>query len=330
MIKNKTRVLYKLALLGFFISAVWLGDIVFLPQSIANSEYRLVISKNEHLNEVAKKLADDNIVKSSWMFLLLLKSLGYDKKVNAGMYIFKQSVSLWALVSRITHGKPDQISIVIAEGITFGALKEYIDSLADIKHFTATQSEANIRAILKIPYANLEGIFYPDTYFIVPGQSDLEVYQHAYRRMQLQTESLYLTKESVAVVKSPYELLILASLIQKETGKIDDMVLVSTVFNNRLRVGMKLQNDPAVFYGLRQKDKIVRKDFLINTPYNTYLHSGLPPTPICIPSLSALKAASKPESNPELLYFVAIGNGKTRFTDSYKEHKKVIKKYLKQ
>jgi len=329
MIKNKPRFLYKSALVIFFITVVWLGNIVFLPQQLSNGEYRLIISKDERIADVAKKLATDNVIKSRPVFLLLLKSLGYDKKVNAGMYILKQSISLWSLVSRITHGKPDQISITILEGWTFTTLKQYIDGLDDLKHLTSSLSESGLRATLKIPYANLEGVFYPDTYFIVPGQADLELYQHAYRRMQIQVESLYLSKESGAMIKSPYELLILASLIQKETGKVDDMALVSTVFNNRLRVGMKLQNDPAVFYGLRQKTKIVRKDFLINTPYNTYLHAGLPPTPICIPSLAALNAAAKPTGNANIFYFVAIGNGQTKFTDSYKEHKKVIHKYLK-
>ena len=113
-------------------------------------------------------------------------------------------------------------------------------------------------------------------------------------------------RNTYTTLKTPYELLILASLIIKETGKLDDMYLVSTVFNNRLRIGMKLQNDPAVFYGLKYKSKIVRQDFKINTPYNTYIHTGLPPTPICIPSLNAIKSAAQPLNKENIYYFIAI------------------------
>ncbi|MBY0379451.1 MAG: endolytic transglycosylase MltG, partial [Burkholderiales bacterium] len=267
--------------------------------------------------------------KSKQGFLILLRLLQYDKSVNAGLYIIKHPMSLWAIIKRVTHGKPDQISITILDGWTFKQLKAYIDNLEDIKHLTATQNELYIKNILKIPYSNLEGVFYPDTYYVIPGQSDLEIYQHAYKMTQLKIESLFMNRNQSTSINTPYQLLILASLIQKETAKPDDMFLVSTVFHNRLRVKMKLQDDPAVFYGLRNQDKVTRKDFQINTPYNTYINEGLPPTPICIPSLDALVAASKPLDKKDVYYFLAIGNGKTQFSKNYEEHKSAINKYFK-
>jgi len=121
----------------------------------------------------------------------------------------------------------------------------------------------------------------------------------------------------------------MASLIQKETSDKMDMYQVSTVFNNRLRVNMRLQDDPAVFYGLNNKEKIIRSDFKTDTPYNTYLHNGLPPTPICTPSQNALNAAANPGDDYKLLYFVAIGNGKTKFSYTYDEHSQAVTQYLK-
>jgi UPF0755 protein len=149
--------------------------------------------------------------------------------------------------------------------------------------------------------------------------------------MQGKLSKLYLSKSATAKYTSPYQLLIMASLIYKETARVEDMYLVSTVFNNRLHRGMKLQDDPSVFYGLRyRKDgKVTRSDFQIDTPYNTYLRLGLPPTPICTPSDMALKAASQPLDRPELTYFVAIGKGKTQFSATYDQHIVAVNKYLK-
>jgi UPF0755 protein len=261
---------------------------------------------------------------------MILKLLGKERRVTAGLYILNSPISLWGLLKRITSGNPDQISIIIKDGWNFQDLKSYIDNIDKIKHITQNQSESEIKSLLKINYKNLEGLFYPDTYYIAPNQTDLEIYQHAYNKMQQVIESEFINKNIYSVVKSPYELLILASLIIKETGVVEDMYLVSTVFNNRLRIGMKLQNDPAVFYGLRGKSKIMRRDFKINNPYNTYLNEGLTPTPICIPSLNAIKSAAKPLNKSNIYYFVAIGDGRTKFSENYREHKDAIDKYLKQ
>ncbi|MFN8770090.1 MAG: endolytic transglycosylase MltG [Neisseriaceae bacterium] len=326
---NKVNLLIKIALIAFLAIAIFIGNIVFFPQSLPNGEYNLVVTKNQNLANVAVTLKKQRIIKSSLAFLILLRLLHSDKKVNAGMYILKHPTSLWGLVRRITHGKPDQISVTILDGWTFNQLKQYIDGLEDIRHITKNQTEKNIKSVLKIPEPNLEGVFYPDTYYVVPGQTDLEIYQHAYKMMQLKIESLFLAKNNSASVISPYQMLILASLIQKETSVPNDMYLISTVFNNRLKIGMKLQDDPAVFYGLKGQKKITRKDFQIDTPYNTYMHNGLPPTPICIPSIDALYAAAKPLNKPNVYYFLAIGNGRTKFSDNYQEHKHAINKYIK-
>ena len=326
---RKVSIFYKIILLTFLFFTIYIGNLVFFPEELPTPEFHIIINKNQNLTKLADKLVEQNVIKNRRAFLIVLKLLNKDKKVTAGLYILKHPYSLWGLVQRITNGHPDQISITILDGWTFAQLKQYVDSLDDVKHLTSSQTEKDIQNTLKIKSPNLEGIFYPDTYYIAPNQTDLEIYQQAYNLMQLKMESLYLNRNPSANVKSAYQLITLASLIQKETANSEDMFLVSTVFNNRLKIGMKLQDDPAVFYGLRGREKVTRRDFQIDTPYNTYVHDGLPPTPICIPSFDALNAAAKPLDNTEVLYFVAIGNGRTKFSTSYKEHKTAVNKYLK-
>ncbi len=326
---TKLKLLSKLFLILFLILTTYVGNLVFFPQKLPNAEYRIIINKNENLSKLGLLLEEQKIIKSNYAFKVILKLLSKDKKVTAGMYILKHPISLWGIVQRITNGKPDQISITILDGLTFPQLKQYIDQLDNIKHLTADLSEKDIKNILKINSPNLEGAFYPDTYYIIPNQTDLEIYHQAYGTMQLKVESLFLHRNQFSNINSPYQLIILASLIQKETANNNDMYLVSTVFNNRLKVGMKLQDDPAVFYGLRDKIKITRHDFQIDTPYNTYLHTGLPPTPICIPSLNALISAANPLDKPNVFYFVAIGGGRTKFSATYAEHMGAVSKYLK-
>jgi UPF0755 protein len=326
---SKFKIAQKITLVLFVVVAIYIGNVVFFPRAIPTQEYQLIINKDEPVYLVAVDLYKNSIISNKRVFLLILRALGADKNISAGMYSFKSNISMWGVLSRIKSGHPDQISFTIIEGLRFSQIKEEIDSLRNIKHLTTSLSESQLKAMLKIPYPNLEGVFYPSTYFVAPGQSDLEIYQSAYKLMQNKLTTLYAKKSGVVHYVGPYQMLILASLIQKETANKNDMINVATVFNNRLGVGMKLQDDPAVFYGLHNIEKIHRKDFLIDTKYNTYLHEGLTPTPICTPSEEALFAASQPLNKPELLYFIAVGNGQTKFAPSYDEHKAMIRKYLK-
>jgi UPF0755 protein len=328
-INNSTNRYVKWLLIFFVVVAIYIGNVVFFPVKIPNNNYQLIVDKSQNLSMLATNLESQGIIKSKTVFIWLLKVLHKDRKVVAGLYILKNSLSTWGVISRITNGHPDQISVTIIDGWNIGQLRAYVNGLANIKHISINMSNDELKTILKIHEPNIEGLFYPSTYFISPNQTDLEIYSHAHKLMQDKLATLFKDRSIQSVYASPYQLLIMASLIQKETSKLEDMYLVSTVFNNRLKRGMKLQNDPAVFYGLKNRAKIVRADFQIDTVYNTYLRSGLPPTPICIPSLNALKAASTPLDKPELLYFIAVGNGKTKFSNKYDEHVTLIHKYLK-
>ncbi|MCC2626216.1 MAG: mltG [Burkholderiales bacterium] len=333
MIKKpkKTNIFIKIILLIFVVSAIYIGNVVFFPASLPGESYRLIIDRQVNLRALAFDLESKGIIKNARVFLFLLRIMHEDRKVTAGLYILNQPMSIWKLIARITNGHPDKLSVTLIDGWVTSQIRAYINSLLDIQHITAKMSDDELRMALKIQEPSLEGIFYPSTYFVAPNQTDLEIYQQAYHTLQDKLTALYAARSTSAYYSSPYQLLIMASLIHKETAKPQDMYLVSTVFNNRLRKGMKLQDDPSVFYGLKgiRDGKIVRADFQIDTPYNTYLRLGLPPTPICTPSDAALKAASQPLNRPDLMYFVAIGSGKTQFSDTYNQHMSAVNRYLK-
>lgn len=319
----------KFFLLVFIAISFYLGYEVFFPHSIPNQRVQVIIAKGDSLHRTARKLSELKIVRDPRLFLILARLMGKDTKVTAGMYILTQPMSLMDLVNRLTNGKPDEISITILEGWNFRQVRNYLASESQITHLTESMTDAQIRDKLKITAPSMEGLIYPSTYFVSPYQSDLEVMLNGYKLLQDKLAKTWQTKNSQIAYKTPYEMLVLASLIQKETNNSGDMTQISTVFNNRLRINMRLQDDPAVFYGLGNRQTITRADFATDTPYNTYLHSGLPPTPICMPSQVALSAAAMPTNESDLLYFVAIGNGKTKFSSTFNEHSDAVNKYLK-
>ncbi|RTL10651.1 MAG: endolytic transglycosylase MltG [Neisseriaceae bacterium] len=326
---KSTHPLIKTFLIAFLLLVVYWGYEVFFPRNLPANPYRIVVSKGESASKIARQLESDNVISSPRLFVLVSRMMGKDKKITAGMYILHKPLSLIELVERLSNGKPDEISITILDGWNFKQIRNILNSESQIAHLTESMTESQILATLKVNYPRMEGLIYPSTYFIAPGQSDLEVMQHGYKLMQDKLTEAWQSKNKNALYSNPYQLLIMASLIQKETNDPADMVQISTVFNNRLRSNMRLQDDPAVFYGLGNRDKITRADFAIDTPYNTYMHNGLPPTPISTPSQKALDAAAAPSDDYKLLYFIAIGNGKSKFSTSFEEHSKAVDKYLK-
>lgn len=327
---KRTSLLSKVFLLGFIIIAFYIGYVIFFPHHLPSKRFQLIVNKDQNIPQLAVSLEENHIISSKNAFLVLLRLLQKDKKIMAGLYNLDKSYSIWGLIRRITNGKPDKISITIIEGWTFEQLKEYIDELDNIQHLSLKMSEKDLKGFLKIDAPNLEGLFFPSTYYIAPNQTDFEIYHNAHKLMQNKINSLFESRTIDSHYKNPYQMLIMASLIQKETAIPSDMYLISTVFNNRLRVGMKLQDDPAVFYGAsHSKGKPTRKIFSIDTPYNTYLRYGLPPTPIAIPSENALKAASQPLDKPNIFFFVAVGAGKTKFSKTYHEHSVAVNKYVR-
>jgi UPF0755 protein len=205
-----------------------------------------------------------------------------------------------------------------------------LDSHPEVRHDTTGLSDTEILRRIGAIETSPEGLFFPDTYLFDRHSSDLDILKRAYRAMRLQLASEWQKRSPGLPYQTPYEALIMASIVEKETGHASDRALVAAVFVNRLRRGMLLQTDPTVIYGIgRQFDGNLRKrDLMSDTPYNTYTRSGMPPTPIAMPGLASLKAVLHP-ADSDMLYFVSRGDGSSEFSRTLAEHNRAVTKYLK-
>ncbi len=280
------------------------------------------------LRVTSRLMSDAGLGFEPWQFTLLARMLRQSTAIKAGSYEVTQGVTPLQLLNKLTRGDVSQGELQFIEGMNFRQLREAINAHPDLKHETAAMSDAALLAHLGIAEKHPEGLFFPDSYFFDKDSSDTDVYKRAYRAMQTQLASLWAQRDIPLPLKTPYEALILASIVEKETGKPEDRPLVAAVFLNRLRLGMLLQTDPTVIYGLGQKydGNIHKRDLLAPTPYNTYIRLGLPPTPIAMPGKAALLATLHP-ANTDKLYFVARGDGSSEFSRSLDEHNRAVAKF---
>ena len=280
------------------------------------------------LRSAARQMQAAGVLDSPWQFELLARISGDAARVQAGNYEIRDRLTPIALLEMITSGARGQDQITFIEGGTLGQMRALLDAHPAIKHDTRGATAAELAARLGIPYPSAEGWFFPDTYYFVIGSSDADLLRRAYRAMQAQIDALWQARAQGLRLDNPYQALILASIVEKETGQAAERPLIAAVFLNRLRAGMKLQTDPTVIYGLgAQFDGNLRKrDLLADGPYNTYMREGLPPTPIAMPGLAALSATLNPAPS-KALYFVARGDGTSYFSNTLAEHERAVTKY---
>lgn len=253
---------------------------------------------------------------------------GQARRMRAGSYEVEPGVTPRTLLDKMVQGRETLESVRLAEGVT---LREWRVALAAARHLKPASvglDEAALMAAVGAPGQRAEGRFFPDTYAYSRGVSDLTVLKRAFGAMQRHLETAWAQRSPDTPLKSPDEALILASIVEKETGRAEDRGLVAGVFVNRLRIGMPLQTDPTVIYGLGAGfDGNLRKhDLLADGPYNTYLRAGLPPTPIAMPSLASLQAAVNPAPT-KALYFVARGDGSSEFSTNLDDHNRAVNRY---
>jgi UPF0755 protein len=237
------------------------------------------------------------------------------------------------VLEKIARGDVNEYVATVIEGWTLQKMRGELDSNPALTHDTAGMTDTDLlRAIgaTEVDKASAEGLFFPDTYLFDKGTSDLAVYKRAYRLMQARLTEAWNTRAQNLPYKTPYEALIMASIVEKETGRASDRPLVAAVFANRLRIGMPLQTDPSVIYGLGPAygGKLRKKDLQTDTPYNTYTRMGLPPTPIALPGVAALNATLNPAAS-NALYFVSRGDGSSIFSDNLGDHNKAVDKYIR-
>ncbi|AYH01980.1 endolytic transglycosylase MltG [Pectobacterium parmentieri] len=274
-------------------------------------------------------LLDQKIITDGAFFPWLLRIEPELAKFKAGTYRFTTGMTVREMLSLLSSGKEAQFTIRFVEG---SRLKEWLVTLQQapyIKHALADKTEQDIAAQLDIKdKTNPEGWFYPDTYSYTAGTSDSALLQRAHQRMKKTVDEVWKGREEGLPYKTPDELLTMASIIEKETAINEERTQVASVFINRLRLGMRLQTDPTVIYGMGDdyKGVITRKALDASTPYNTYVIAGLPPTPIAMPGKASLDAAAHP-AKTSYLYFVADGKGGHSFTTNLADHNRAVRVY---
>jgi UPF0755 protein len=259
-----------------------------------------------------------------WWFRLS----GQDRAIKAGSYELEAGITPLRLLSKLARGEESLRAVTLVEGWNFRQVRAALAKEETLKPDTKELTDEAIMNLLGRPGQHPEGRFFPDTYTYAKGSSDLAVLKRAMRAMDKHIALAWQQRSPHITVKTPDEALILASIVEKETGTAADRVLVSAVFNNRLRVGMPLQTDPTVIYGLgtAYDGRLHKKDLQTDTPWNTYTRAGLPPTPISMPGKASLLAAVQPAQS-DALYFVSRGDGSSHFSANLDEHNRAVNKY---
>lgn len=289
------------------------------------------ITKGSSIRTVSQKLERENILKPALLFTILAKITKKDTKIKAGEYQLKKGMSPDDLLALFTEGKTIQYQIRIPEGSTFKEIAKILQQDTNLIKTLKSEDYQTIMSKLDTDFKDHqpEGWFFPDTYNFPRGTTDVEFLQRSHNQMVKLLDENWKKRKPFKGIDTPYDALILSSIIEKETGHPDDRGKVARVFINRLEKNMLLQTDPTVIYGMGDKYKgnIRKRDLTTDTPFNTYTRKGLTPTPIATPSKASIEAAFNPDDG-DIYYFVAKGDGTSYFSKNYSEHKRAVIKYL--
>lgn len=299
-----------------------------LPLPVTPFEFELKAGSS--VKAMARDMQQAGLLEQDWAFVWLVRVLGKSSRLHAGNYVLQQPVSLLELVRIISEGRVSQRRISVIEGWTFRQMRDALNAHPDIAHDTLNLGDAEILQRIGAVESHPEGLFFPDTYNFAAGSSDLAIFRRAYQAMQQHLQDAWAAREPDLPLQTPYQTLILASIVEKETGTASDRPMIAGVFVNRLRRGMRLQTDPTVIYGVGEKfdGNLRKRDLLTDTPYNTYMRAGLTPTPIALPGRASLQAALHP-AQTDALYFVARGDGSSQFSSNLNEHNRAVNRYQK-
>ena len=322
-----TRVLVLVLLAGIGVmgwSVWWLNR----PLALNADSVELSIEPGTPPREIAQAWVQAGIDTSPVLLYEWFRWSGQARKIRAGSYEIARGTTPLDLLNKMVRGDETLATARLIEGWTFRQFRAELAKADSLKPTTATMTDEQVMAALGAPGVAPEGRFYPDTYAYSKGASDLAVLKRAFRAMQKRLDAAWAERSPDTPLKSADEALVLASIVEKETGVAADRGRVAGVFVNRLRVGMPLQTDPSVIYGLGSAfdGNLRKRDLLADTPYNTYTRSGLPPTPISMPGRAALLAAVRPDAT-KALYFVSRGDGSSEFSDTLADHNRAVNQY---
>jgi UPF0755 protein len=322
------RRLLAITALGFAVFAGYATWYVMSPVSILALPAEFEIPAGSGLRAAIGHMARAGVEPGRWRFELLARASGRAGAIKAGNYELAARTTPLDLLDRITRGLVTQAEVTLLEGWSFRQLRAALDESPDLRHDSRGMSDAELLARIGASESHPEGHFFPDTYLFARQSSDLAVLRRAHHAMQRHLAEEWDQRAADVPFTTAYEALILASIVEKETGRGADRGEIAGVLVNRLRIGMALQTDPTVIYGLGAHfdGNLKRVHLTTDGPYNTYTRRGLPPTPISMPGLAALRATLQP-ARTQALYFVSRGDGTTHFSRSLEEHNRAVSKY---
>ncbi len=314
-----------LTCLVFAAMAAWW---VLQPLSLRHSTVDLSIEPGQSVKSITQTAVQAGIDTSSTALYYLFKLSGQSKQIRAGNYEITGDTTPWELLQKLVRGEETLRGITLVEGWTWRQFRQALDKSDLLKHDSAGLTDDEIMSHLGKAGVAPEGRFFPDTYMVGKGTSDLHLLQRAAQAMDRQLTTAWSQRDLGLPLKNPEEALILASIVEKETGRVNDRPMIASVFINRLRIDMPLQTDPTVIYGMFERfdGNLRRVDLQTDHPWNTYTRKGLPPTPIAMPGKGALTAALHPATS-QALYFVARGDGSSQFSDNLADHNAAVNRY---
>jgi len=297
-----------------------------LPMMSDKVEFR--VKSGTSARGAARAAREAGIDVNELAFAALARVTGASQTLRAGRYAVDRGATLAQLVAKLRSGDVVRERLTVVEGLTFREMRALLAATPELRQDSATMTDAQLLQAIGAGEAHPEGIFAPDTYLYDPGSSDLELWRQAYRSQMSVLHDAWAARTADLPYKTPYEALIMASIIEKETGQVAERAMIGGVFINRLRRGMLLQTDPTVIYGLGERfdGNLRKRDLLADGPYNSYTRVGLPPTPIALPGRAAIAAALQPAAT-DALYFVARGDGSSEFSNSLDAHNRAVDRF---
>lgn len=322
---NKLLVLVLIAIVAL---AGWVIYFAKQPITLPAASQDLVLKHGSSLRGIAQQMVREGVLAEPWTFMLLVRAQGLAGEIKAGNYELHEGMTNYDLFLMITDGITSQRSITFIEGWTFRQMREALNRHEDIRHLSIPMTDEEILRQIGATERVAEGLFFPDSYFFDSGMSDLDILKRAYETMQRKLAKSWETRAPGLPYRTPYDALIMASIVEKETGRASERPMIASVFLNRLNLGMRLQTDPTVIYGMGENfdGNLRKRDLLSDGEYNTYTRAGLPPTPIAMPGIAAIEAALHPAQS-KALYFVGKGDGSHAFSATLNEHNRAVHRY---
>ena len=322
------RRLFLLAVLVAAAAAAWLAHYSQKLVTLPRTPYEFTVHPGAGLKSVAHQLAADGVLDEGETFWILGRILGKARSIQAGTYRLDKPVTPLEIIDKLARGDVVILEMLFVEGTTMRQWLAQVSGNSRVRQTLAGKTDAELRTLFGVAESSLEGWFFPDTYRFAPGTADADILKRAHGAMKKRLADAWAARDADIPLKTPYEALILASIVEKETGQASERPMIAGVFLNRLKRGMRLQTDPTVIYGMGEHfdGNIRKKDLGADTPWNTYTRDGLPPTPIAMPGAASIKAVVNP-AETQSLYFVARGDGSHEFSRSLEEHNRAVAKY---